>query len=297
VVLVNKANEATLRDYTRSLKYQNRSQRTIDSYAETIEQLATATNDKPLEAAQKHDIEDYLTTYAKTHTPGGTAVRFRSLRAFYSWLEAEEIIERSPMAKMKQPYVPEVVVDVLTEAELTKLLKVTGGKDFEARRDHAIILVFIDCGLRVGELCGVKVDDVDLDTDVIYVVGKGRRPRSAPFGNKTGLALGRYLRERVKHPQSAIADFWIGARGIGLTESGVTQMLRRRCAQAGIPRIHPHQLRHSWAHMMKVNGISEDDLMRLGGWKSRTMVSRYGASAGDQRAREAHRQYSPGDRL
>jgi site-specific recombinase XerD len=291
-------NEATLRSYTRSLKYQNRSQRTIDSYMETARQLSDFNRNQNFEDMTRDDIESYLLAYAASHTPGGVAVRFRSLRALFGWMESEEIVERSPMARMKQPFVPEVPIEVLTSAQLTRLLNVTEGKGFEQKRDRAILLVCLDAGLRVGELCGITMVDLDMDQDLVYVTGKGRRPRSAPLGHNAGQSLDRYLRERARHPAASKIDgLWIGSRNMAMTPSGISQMLRRRGAEAGVPDLHPHKLRHTWAHLMKVNGIDEDSLMRLGGWKSRSMVSRYGASAGDQRAREAHRQFSPGDRL
>jgi len=82
-----------------------------------------------------------------------------------------------------------------------------------------------------------------------------------------------------------------------MTDKGVGQMIRKRGRAAGIPELHPHMFRHTFAHEWRLAGGDDDSLMRLVGWKSRQMLHRYGASAADARAREAHHRLMLGDRI
>jgi integrase len=197
---------------------------------------------------------------------------------------------------MKPPKVPEGSVPVLTEPELKKLLATCEGTGFTERRDMAMIRLLADTGMRAGELVGMSIEDLDLKAKVAFVVGKGSRPRACPYGSKTAAAIDRYLRVRARHAYAETQSLWIGPRG-RITDSGLRQIVEKRGLQADIAGLHPHQLRHTYAHRFLSEGGQEADLMMLAGWRSRQMLQRYGASAAAERARDAYRRLGLGDRL
>jgi site-specific recombinase XerD len=290
-----------LASWQRSLRARNLAPKTIKTYLEAAGQLAdhvTTAGVRDVAEIERHHIEEFIAEQVETRSAATASVRFRALQQFFGWCVDEEELAVNPMAKMRPPVVPERPVPVLSDDKARALLKACAGSGFVPRRDTAIVRLFLDTGMRLSELTKLRVDEVDLDHDVAIVTGKGRRPRTCPFGSRTAQAIDRYLRARSRHPQAQLPALWLGVNGReAMTDNGIAQMVRKRGSEAGIEGLHPHMLRHTFAHAWLAEGGNEGDLMRLAGWKSRQMLNRYGASAADQRAREAHRHHGLGDRL
>lgn len=291
------------RSWRRHMASRNLAPKTQKLYAAAADRLIVhlASNvgpDDPTELRRGH-LEDFMASLTASGLSPATANQtYRAIQQLVKFLVMEEELDRDPMLGMRPPIVPEQPAPVLADEQIRALLATCGSRTFTDVRDNAIIRLFIDTGCRLGEITALTLDDVDLDHDVIHVIGKGRRARVVHFGSKTGLAVERYLRIRSKDRQADTPHVWLGEKGRGpLTDNGIEQLLRRRGRAAGIPRIHPHLFRHTAAHWWQANGGSESDLMANMGWKSPQMLRRYGASLAAERAREAHRRLAPGDRF
>ncbi|WP_226366649.1 tyrosine-type recombinase/integrase [Pseudonocardia sp. ICBG162] len=297
-----------LPDYDLYLRASGKSPNTVAVYTRAARELVAFLGDGviPRKVTHRH-IQRYLAHLAerpnrfdpsKGLSPGYINQQYRSLLALFKWLtEIEEEIPVSPFLKVKAPKIPDKLVPVIPDQEMRALIRACEGTNFTARRDMLIVRLLIDTGARRAEIVNLRLSDIELNPNGMHVVGKGNRPRIIPFGTKTAQALRRYLRSRARHRLAETTDrLLLGTKG-PMAITGLRSILNKRAEQAGIPHVHPHRFRHTLASAWIASGGSETDLMHLAGWKSREMLSRYGASAAADRAREAHRRKALGDRF
>ena len=288
------------RSFQRTLEAENKSPRTIEAYTDAVRLLATYCqahgNPVLIWDLKRGHVQAFIADQLARWKPTTAHNRYRGLHAFFKWTVAEGDLTVSPMDGMKPPQLPEQPVEVVRPEHLVRLLRTCEGRDFTSRRDTAIVLLLVDTGMRRAECVGMTLDDVDLDQRIVWVLGKGRRPRALPIGRKTAQALDRYLRVREGHRLAHLPQVRVGRNG-PMTPSGVYQVVHDRARAAGLPAMHPHQLRHAFATSWLAEGGNENELMLVAGWKSRTMIDRYTRATAVERARASHARLSPGDRL
>jgi site-specific recombinase XerD len=299
----------------RTLRAEGKSENTVYSYTLSVrllvEFLEGRGHDLTVDVS-RDDIRDFIVEQStprvvvdsagRKHRGGSPAtalVRFKSLQQFFRHCVEEDELEVSPMAGMRAPEVTPPPVPVVTDEVLKTLLAVRSGKSLEDRRDVALLRFFFDTGCRLSEVTNLLQKDIDLNAQTALVRGKGGKDRVVVYGSKTTSALDRYLRQVEKERHDAIGDekvLWLGRQG-RMSTSGVSDVLHRMCDDAGVPRLHWHQMRHTFAHNWLAEGGTEGDLMALAGWSDRSQLDRYGRSAQVARAHAASRRLSLGDRI
>lgn len=285
--------------FTRYLRAEGKAEGTIEKYLMVLgvleEFLAGEGHSTAVTEVQKPHLQEFIAHTLEGHKSSTANTRFYALKAFFNYLVEDEEIRWHPMDGMKAPAAPAPPVAVLEADAVSAMLKACSKNTFEDRRDAAIIMMFYDTGGRLSELTKLTLEDVADGS--ASVMGKGAKPRNVYFGTATARVLDRYLRQRDRHRYADSDALWLGKKG-PMTRWGIRDVLEKRARQAGVGHVHPHQFRHTFSHNWLADGGQETDLMRLNGWSSRSMVSRYAASAADARAAESYRRrQSPADKL
>lgn len=229
--------------------------------------------------------------------PTTARARQSALKRFSKWLVEEGERPGDPLLGLKPPRLDTKLVEPFTDDELRRLVATCKPGEFTDRRDEAILRLFLETGMRAGELIALTVDDVDLRAGSARVLHtKTHVARSVPFGPMTAKALDRYLRVRMRHPRASLPALWLGGQGkAGYTYSGMWYSLKDRAKRAGINDFHPHRMRHTAAHRWLAAGGSEGGLMAVAGWSDPSMLARYSRAKAAERAAAEARSLNLGD--
>jgi len=223
----------------------------------------------------------------------------RTIKAFFSWAAREGYIDQNPAKLLKIPKAPRVLIATLSNSQIRRLLSVVDPRTARGFRDHCMMIVLLDTGIRLSELVGLRIDNLDLERGVFKVMGKGARERLVPFGAKVQTALWKYVhkfRPEPFHPN--ICNLFLRANGLALTSDQVYRLIRNYGRRVGIEgvRCSPHTFRHTFAKNFLVNGGDLFTLQKILGHSSLAVVRMY-VELTPEDVRIQHRQYSPVDWL
>jgi integrase/recombinase XerC/integrase/recombinase XerD len=221
----------------------------------------------------------------------------RTLRAFFSWLAREELIETNVARNLKPPKVTRKVVTTLSDEEILSILRTFNPANPSGARNRTIFMLLLDTGLRIGELVNLKMEDVHMNEGFLKVLGKGKKERMVPIGCNAQKALQRYLfRYRPKSARQEFDGVFLSIHGDPLTENSLKLMFARAAQRSGVQRLHAHLCRHTFATRFLINGGDVFSLQQILGHSSLEMVSHYVNLASSHIAIQ-HRRFSPLDHL
>lgn len=212
------------------------------------------------EDVTRDDIADFLGEERDEGRKGSTrARRAIAIRTWLHYLKERKRIRHNPAELMDPPRREQALPKVLSEAEVAALIDRISGKTPRELRDRAMLEVLYGCGLRVSELCDLKMEDIVADGELLRVFGKGSKERIVPIGGAAGRALNAYFasaRDRFTHGDLSEAHVFVTRRSGPFTRQGVFKIIKQRAVAVGIDRtrISPHVLRHSFASHMLAHG-------------------------------------------
>jgi site-specific recombinase XerD len=236
----------------------------------------------------------------------------RSVRAFFHWLIRRQLLEINPFALVTFPKVGKPLIQTITAEEFESLLwacappNETGPiAERAAIRNKAILWVFYDTGIRVSELCGLRLDNFDRKRGIVTVCGKGSKERRIALGQNCQRHLLYYLdhhrpteKELSEWGSAGEDHIFLSETRLPFTKNGVTQLFARLKQRVGITgrRVSPHILRHTFAIRYLVNGGDPFSLQELLGHEDMATVKIY-MRMNDETIQEQKRKFSPGDHL
>ncbi len=234
-------------DYISAGRIEGKSEQTIDQYDRVLYAFASIVSSDPKRVTAS-DIRKYLAFGKEKGWAKATVwTHYKNLSAFFNFCCGEDYLEKNPTASVSKPRVPKTLPRILTEDEIRALLKAAKARGFLGKRNTALIALLFDSGLRASEICGLKLEDVSLENQVVKVFGKGSKERIIPFSKETAKLLLRYLKVRRDFPFEE--GFFVTKNGDGFNRYILFRTVKRLAERAGIDpsKASPHVLRHSFA--------------------------------------------------
>ena len=270
---------------------------TIESYSRDLIRFLhflKSRNVSPLHVAQDH-IMDYMSTLEGALSVRSAARNLSAIKIFFRFLVSDGKIEGNPSRLLESPKLPQRLPGVLTQNEVELLLSQPDVSNPRGQRDKAMLELLYATGLRVSELVGLEVSNINLEAGYVRTVGKGSKERMVPMGEKALNALRDYLSDgRVGLlRQRRSPKLFLNSRGQSLTRQGFWKIIKQYGVLAGInKKITPHLLRHSFASHLLEGGADLRAVQVMLGHADISTTQIY-THVTRERLKEIHEKYHP----
>jgi len=300
----DKSLEGLIDLYLLRCQIEGKSPNTTHAYAETLRRFLHITREEVLPEDVTRIEPAHIYTYLGRFTCLSAETRhryFREVRCFFNWLVAAGYLRENPFRSLRNVRLPQRIVRPFSPEDVARLLACCEPATAVGARDRAILLALLDTGVRCSELVQLTVDDLDLEAGRLSVLhAKGNKQRVVPFASRCREALRHYLGFRGNEP----GPLFLAAGGhrtlrpdVPLQPNGLKQLLRRLGRQAGLPKVHAHRFRHTFATWAIEQDARELDVQHLLGHASPDMVRRYASTYNSEQAARRHAAFSPAERL
>ena len=277
-------NEEFLKMFLAAKRIEGCSERTIEYYQATVTHLLSKIETN-VRKVTTEEIREYFSEYQKWNNCSNVTVDNirRNISSFFSWLEEEDYILKSPMRRIHKIKTKTVVKNVISDEDIEKLRD-----NCKEKRDLAIIDLLYSTGIRVGELVNLNIDDVDFEGRECVVYGKGDKERRVYFDAKAKIHLKEYIENRTDSNKALFVT--LDAPYDRLKISGVEIRLRELGRKLNLTRIHPHKFRRSMATRAIDKGMPIEQVQKILGHSQIDTTMQY-AMVNQSNVKTAHQRY------
>ena len=277
-------NISMIESFISSKQIEGCSDRTIKYYKEIIDKFNDSF-DKSIKKITTEEIRSYLSNYKEISTCGSTTIDNirRVLSSFFSWLEDEDYIIKSPIRRIHRIKTPTTVKEVLTDENLEKLRD-----ECENIRDLSLIELLISTGMRVGELVNLNISNLNFEDRSCIVLGKGNKEREVYFDAKTKLHLKEYISKRNDTNDALFVSLREPHQRLSI--SGIELIVRNLGVNTNINKVHPHKFRRTLATMAIDKGMPVEQVQKLLGHVKIETTMHY-AMVNQSNVKISHRRY------